>query len=137
MADTLATLIKVNQHEVDAQRRVLAELQTIVERLEVERATLHARRETEKEISRTDAEAAQRWPDYLDFSMKKDKELVHQIAEANKMVDAARDELQRRFEALKKFELAKQAADTAEAREQARQEQIEFDEIASNQERRK
>lgn len=137
MTKTLSTLIKVNQHEVDAQRRVLAELETIRARLEDELDALKAAVEHEKEVSRTDAEAGQRWPDYLRWSMDREKDILGQISEMQNQIDAARDELQRRFEQLKKFELAKQAADMVEAKEAARQEQIELDEIASNQERRK
>lgn len=137
MTKTLATLIKVSQHEVDDQRRVLAELETIRARLEQELDDLKAAVEHEKEVSRRDAEAASRWPAYLDWAMKREKEINGQITEMQNQIDAARDELQRRFETLKKYELAKQAADMAEAREAARQEQIELDEIASNQERRK
>lgn len=137
MTKTLATLIKVSQHEVDDQRRVLAELETIRARLEQELDDLKAAVEHEKEVSRRDAEAASRWPAYLDWAMKREKEIIGQITEMQNRIDAARDELQRRFETLKKYELAKQAADMAETREAARQEQIELDEIASNQERRK
>lgn len=137
MTKTLSTLIKVHQHEVDDQRRVLAELETIRARLEVELDDLKASVEHEKEVSRKDHEAAQRWPAYLEWAMKREKEIMAQITEMQNQIDAARDELQRRFETLKKFELAKAASDLAEAKAEARQEQIELDEIASNQERRK
>lgn len=137
MTKTLATLIKVNQHEVDAQRRVLAELETIRARLNAELDALQESVEHEKEVSRHDLEAAKKWPDYLNYALKREKDLRAQIADMQNQIDLARDELQRRFEQLKKFELAKEVADRAEAKEQARQEQIELDEIASNIDRRK
>lgn len=137
MSKTLPTLIKVNQYEVDAQRRVLAELETIRAKLDDALDALQESVAFEKEVARQDLEAAKRWPDYLNYAIRREKELRGQIAEMQNQIDAARDELQRRFEQLKKFELAYEAAQRAEAKEEARQEQIELDEIASNIERRK
>lgn len=133
----LPTLIKVHQHEVDEQRRALAALETIGARLAQQLDDLHAQVTHEKEVARHDHEAATRWPAFLSYALKHEQDLNAQIAEMQQQIDRARDELQRRFEQLKKFELAHEAALAAAAAAAARTEQQALDEIAANGDRRK
>ncbi|MGE3770092.1 MAG: flagellar FliJ family protein [Bdellovibrionales bacterium] len=130
MTKTLATLIKVHQHELDAQRRVVAELEAVQARLVAALEQLQAEMAHEKDVSQHDAEAAQRWPDYIQYALRREAELKKQIAEFEKQIEQARALLQERFAELKKFELAKEASDAEVAASEARDERLEIDEIA-------
>jgi flagellar biosynthesis chaperone FliJ len=130
MTKTLATLIKVHQHAVDEQRRVVAELEAVQAKLVHGLALLKAEMATEKLISETDREAAERWPNYIQYALKREQEFGKQISALEAQIAAARDVLQEKFADLKKYEIAKDNFDADVAAAAARDERIEMDEIA-------
>jgi flagellar export protein FliJ len=136
MTKTLSTLIKVHQHAVDEQRRAVAKLEGLRERMIEALATLRAEMQAEKLVAATDYEAGARWPDYIQYALKKESDFEKQILVLERQIAEARDELQNRFSELKKYELAKQAYDAEQAAEQARQERNEMDEIAGQRDAR-
>ena len=130
MTKTLATLIKLQQHEVDEQRRVVAELEGLQARLLEGLAMLQSEMMTEKLISETDHEAGERWPSYIQYALKREQEFKKQISALEDQILAARDVLQEKFADLKKYEIAKTHYDAEQAAEAARDERNEMDEIA-------
>jgi len=130
MTKTLATLIKVHQHAVDEQRRAVAQLEMLRDRMVEALAQLRGEMAAEKLVASTDEEAGQRWPDYIQYALKRESDFEKQIAGLEEQIAVAREELQNRFSELKKFELAKQSYDAEQAMLEARAEQAEMDEIA-------
>ena len=131
MSKTLEALIKVHQHQVDEQRRVVNQLEEAKARtlghIEAQRQQVIL----EKEAARTDETAALQLPNYLDMTIDREKNWMFQLEGIEGMINAAREELQNRFADLKKFELANEAELEELRRTRLAEENAQLDETAS------
>ena len=130
MTKTLSTLVKVQQHEVDAQRRAVVELEENLQRMQEALASHLELMAREREAARQDIEAARALPVWLNEAIVHERRLRDQIRQFEAWIVEAREELQRRYEDLKKFEIALEAEQKRLAAERLRDEQIMLDEIA-------
>ncbi len=134
----LKTIIRVRKWEVDEKRRELGAL------LAEEAALLSRRTALDEEVLAENACAREHVRE-ADFTLGSYAARAHSrrlqldaaLAEANRRVEAARDELAQMFKDLKTFELAQEARDEAERKERDRKEQVVMDEIGLELFRRK
>ncbi len=135
---TLGTLIKLQKSLVDDQRRMLADLQNILERIEAEIVALDALRNREEEVARTAEPAAMVT---LAQFMAQPKNRAEQLAKAKRdaiaAVEAAREQLAELFETQKRYEIIRDQRDAAALAEEKRQDRLELDEIAETSHQRK
>lgn len=137
MTQTLSTLIKLHQFEVDEQRRVLAQLEEAKVATLIRRATLEGEMAQQRDAAREDETAARQLPAYIKHALTQIEALDNQLINLDKMIETGREELQRRFEGLKKFELAKEADTDRRRHEALRDENSQLDEVASQRDQRK
>lgn len=138
MSGDLKTVIRVRRWEIDEKRRDLGAL------LAEEAALLSRRTALAEEIQAENACAREHVRE-ADFTLGTYAARAHSrrlqldaaIADANRRIEEARDELAQMFKDLKTFELAQEAREEAERKERDRKEQIVMDEIGLELFRRK
>lgn len=129
---TIETLIRVSKFELDEKRRVLSG------HLDEEDALLEKRRKLDEELVR-EQETAKAFPDmaitYGSFAnqiiARRDK-LDGQIVVKRRETELAREEVQIAFEEVKKYEITLERMKAEEAKERAKVEQEELDEMGLN-----
>lgn len=131
MSRTLEALIKVHQHQVDEQRRVVTQLEEARLRTVQAIEDLKQDMEIQRNVARDDFDSARGLPAYLENAIGKDRSLNYQLDGLAGMIEAAREELQNRFADLKKYELANEAEREAERQRLLALENAALDETAS------
>jgi flagellar protein FliJ len=130
MSRTLEALIKVHQHQVDEQRRVVTQLEEARAFTQNQIDEQRIQMGIEREAARTDMDAARQLPEYLDMAIDREKNWTYHLQGLDGMIEAAREELQNRFADLKKFELANEAELEELRRTRLADENAQLDEIA-------
>lgn len=135
---SLATLIKLEKAHVDDQRRMLAQLQDVFERIESEIADLIASRLNEEAVARL-APPAERMTlaPFLAQVRARLTMLEKAQQEAAAAIEVGREKLAEAFETQKRYELIRDQRDAAALAEENRQEQLTLDEIAAQAHERK
>ncbi len=135
---SLATLIKLQKSLVDAQRRMLADLQNIHDRIVAEIAALEAARQREEAIARQ-AEAGEMvtLAQFLDAVKTRLAQLNKAREEADQQVAAALEKLSELFETQKRYEIVRDHRDATELAAAQKLERQELDEIAEQGHQRK
>ncbi len=129
---TLGTLIKLQKSLVDEQRRMLTDLQNILDRIDHEIVELTVAQAREEGVVR-DAEPVARQTFSL-FIMTVKARLERLMAakqQAVEEVEKAREKLAELFEAQKRYEIISEQREAAALAEENRQEQMELDETAA------
>lgn len=135
---SLDTLIKLQKTIVDEQRRMLADLLNIHDRIVAEIAALHASREHEEDVARSaDLVATVTLPQFLDGVKNRLTHLAKAESEAQAAVDAAHEKLAELFETQKRYEIVRDQRNAAELTEEQKRERLELDEIAEQGHQRK
>ena len=130
MAKTLATLVKLHRFEVEEQQRALAQLNDLLDKITAEREQLDIEMAVERAAA-GNLETLQALPIYIEAALERARRMEKTRRDIEALIELARDELQRRFETLKSFELAEQAELERANKELAKREQDDLDEIAS------
>lgn len=130
MGQDLHAVIRLRKWEIDEKRRelgaLLAEQETVVQR----RAALDDEIRQENACASAHVgEADFTLGSYAQRAHSRRLQLDHAIAEAERRVEEARDELAEMFKDLKTFELAQEAREEAERKEREHKEQVKLDEI--------
>ena len=128
MAKTLATLVKLHRFEVEEQQRALAQLNDLRDKIIGEREQLDIEMAVQRAAAAGDIDMMQALPVYIDAALDRARRMEKTRRDIEALIEMARDELQRRFENLKSFELAEQAREQAELN---KREQEMLDEVAS------
>lgn len=137
-AKSLVTLIKLQKSLVDEQRRMLADLQNIYDRIVAEIAALEAARRREEDIARTAHVGEMMTLAQFQNAVKSRLEQLGKARDdANKAVESAREKLAELFETQKRYEIIRDNRDAAELAEEQKRERLELDEIAEQGHRRK
>lgn len=130
MGQDLHAVIRLRKWEVDEKRRELGTL------LAEQEAVIQRRAALDEEIRQENAcasahvgEADFTLGDYAKRAHARRQQLDHAVAEANRRVEEARDQLAEMFKDLKTFELAQEAREEAERKERDHKEQVKMDEI--------
>ena len=130
MAQDLNTLIRLNEWTVDERRRELGDILSSLAELE---SGLHRLREElareQGVVQASPEEAGFFYGNYAQAVIKRRHLLNAGISRMEEEVTKARDKLNEAYRELKKFEVVQNLRETREARELARKEQIDLDEI--------
>lgn len=130
MAQDLHAVIRLRKWEIDEKRRELSVLLSEQEAVVQRRAALDEEILRENDCARSHVgEADFTLGDYAKRAHSRRQQLDHAIAEADRRVEEARDQLTEMFKDLKTFELAQEARDEAERKEREHKEQVKMDEI--------
>lgn len=129
---SLETLIKLEKARVDDHRRMLAQLQDVLDRIEQEIADLIAARLNEEAVARN-APPAERLTlaPFLAQVRQRLEQLTQAKADATAAIETARERLAEVFETQKRYEIIRDQRAAAAAAEEKRQEQLTLDETAA------
>lgn len=130
MAQDLHTLIRLNEWTVDERRRELGDVLNSLTSLEdgLERLRLEVIKEQEF-VKNSPGEAGFFYGNYANAVIHRRHDFNQGIARMEQDVSAARERVNEAFRELKKFQVAQETRDLNQAREEAREEQIELDEM--------
>ncbi len=138
MAKDLHTLIRFNEWSVDQRRRDLGEVLGALSDLE---SSLHRLGEElireQRAVQASPEEAGFFYGNYATAVIDRRNHINTGIANMEQQVVEAREKLDEAYRELKKYEVAQETRDLRQAREEARQEQIELDEIGMQTHRQK
>ena len=130
MPQDLNTLIRLNEWTVDERRRELGDILSSLAELE---SGLHRLREElareQGVVQASPEEAGFFYGNYAKAVIERRNHLDAGIVRMEEDVAQARDKLGEAYRELKKYEVAQDLRDTQEARELARKEQIDLDEL--------
>jgi len=130
MAKDLHTLIRLNEWTVDQRRRELGDVLGSLADLE---SSLHRLGEElireQQAAHASPEEAGLFYGNYANAVIDRREHLNAGISSMEQLVAAARDKLDEAYRDLKKYEIAQETRDLSLAKEEARLEQIEFDEM--------
>ena len=138
MAKDLHTLIRFNEWSVDQRRRDLGEVLGSLADLE---SSLHRLGEElvreQRAVLASPEEAGFLYGNYANAIIGRRNHINTGIANMEQQVAEAREKLDEAYRELKKYEVVQETRDLRQAREEARQEQIELDEMGLQAYRRK
>ena len=138
MAKDLHTLIRFNEWSVDQRRRDLGEVLGSLADLE---SSLHRLGEElvreQRAVLASPEEAGFLYGNYANAVIGHRNHINTGIATMEQQVAEAREKLDEAYRELKKYEVVQETRDLRQAREEARQEQIELDEMGLQAYRRK
>lgn len=130
MPKDLQNLIRLNEWEVDEKRRKLGELLRLMANLEAQAKAL------EEELTREQRQAGDNpveggllYGAYAENVIERRERIKESIDKMEEAISEAREELRVAYLELKKYEVAQENRDKKMAREAARRETIEYDEI--------
>ena len=131
MEKDLHTLIRLNEWTVDERRRELADVLSSLASLEdgLERLRLELIKE-QAFVKNSPGEAGFFYGNYANAVIHRREHLNQGIARMERDVAAARERVNEAYRELKKYQVAQEVRDLNQAREEARKEQIELDEMA-------
>lgn len=129
---SLETLIKLEKARVDDHRRMLSQLQDVLDRIEQEIADLIAARQNEEAVA-SDAAPAERLTlePFLAHLRQRLEQLTQAKADAEAAIETARERLAEVFETQKRYEIIRDQRAAAAEAEEKRQEQLTLDETAA------
>ncbi len=130
MARGLETLIRLNQWSVDQKRRKLGEILGLIDGFETEARKLEEDLVKEQAVAAASPnEAGFLYGYYADATINRRAIIKISIQQLESQADDAREEVNRVYRELKKFETALESRKKREQAEQARQEQLALDEV--------
>jgi len=132
------TLIRLHQYRVDEKRRALGELLGQVADLENQSTELENQILVEQDVARAAPDnVGMFYGEYAAAAVQKRTNLAHAIDEVEGHITVAQDEMRTEYKELKVYEISQETVDTAEQKEQDREEQAFLDELGQEAHRRK
>lgn len=133
----LATLIRLARLQLDEKRKVLAALLAEEERVKALKAALLAQMAQEAKAVPADFEAGLTRGAYIKAGLKRAEQFDTQLAQIAQVVEAAREDMAKAFEEVKRYEIADEARKERAAREASKRETKALDEVGSDRHQRK
>jgi len=129
---SLAILIKLHRKMLDDKRIELVREQETLD--ELNKILAHIRQEMlqEKNVAEKSLVGRYSFPGYIGQAVGSEKRITELIKEQESKIEAIRDAIAEEFSELKKYEILLEVKQRDAAKEEARLEQIELDEIATN-----
>ena len=130
MAKSVATLIRINELNVDERRRELGEHLIELDDLEAALNRLEKEVVDEQRIAATQPQTAGfLYGAYADSVIHRREQFQLTIASKQQEITVARDALSNAYRELKKYEVIYQNQQSKEAEEQARKDQVDLDDL--------
>jgi flagellar FliJ protein len=126
----LESLIRVNRWRLDEQRRQLAELDRLAERLRGEQARLQDELASEQRVAGSSLEAGYAYPGFARELTERQRKLAASLAEVESQIVAAREGLAEIFGEMKRYEIAQANRDKRDRQVHARKQGVAQDEVA-------
>jgi flagellar export protein FliJ len=129
---SLTTLIKLYRKQLDDKRIELVREQETLD--ELNKILIYIREEIrqEKNVAEKSSVGRYSFPGYIGQAVGSERRIANLIAEQENKIEAIRDAIAEQFSELKKYEILLEVKQSNAAKEEARLEQIELDEIATN-----
>lgn len=132
----LDQLVRLHRWTLDEKRQKLAELERFRTRLLDNIESLEAELAREQAAAERSTIASISLPAFIKATIDRRRKIEGSIAEVDRSIAAARDEIAEAFQEFKKYETAHGNHLRREAQKQSRREQIAADELAIDQHRR-
>ncbi len=132
----LKSLIRVHTWALNEKRQKLARLEQLRERLNDDLQRLQEEQDQEQRAASSSMEGTIAYPTFIAAALERRKRLRNSIANLEQAIEAAREDVKAEFQEVKKYELARDNFVRRQQREQARREQIAFDELGGQLHRR-
>ncbi len=133
----LDTLIKLHKRELDELRRKIGALENQKQQLLDTSKKLNDELQNEMKIAAQKPEMGGFFAGFSKRIQERQKVLAQEVRKLDQQIAKLTDEARIAFGEVKKYEIAKANAEKRAAKERARKETIELDEIAGNQDRRR
>lgn len=127
---SLKTVIRLHKWQLDEKRRALAELQNLRDRLLAERHRLEQEMLHEQQVARNDPVAAFGYAAFARAALERGRRLQDSIAQVERQIAVASDEMAEAFQELKRYELAEEERVKREREKLRRREEAMLDETA-------
>lgn len=131
MAGDLKALIRYHKWRLDEKRRALAELHSLADKLREQLAALEDEIKAEQETARQSTEAALTFANYITQANFRKKTLAESIAQVDRQIEVATDEMRDVFQEVKRYEIAQEERTRREKEKIRRREAAMFDEVAA------
>ncbi|AWK89209.1 flagellar export protein FliJ [Azospirillum thermophilum] len=128
--NSLKTVIRLHKLQLDEKRRVLAELQTLADRLKSEIERLKEEIAHEQQTAREDFSVSFTYSNFAQAALERGRRLGESLAQVEAQIAVATDEMAEAFQELKRFELAEEERLKREREKQKRKESLMLDETA-------
>ncbi len=125
----LNSMVRVHSWMLDEKRQKLVELERFVDKMKADLVNLEANLEKEREAAARSYEARQVYGAFIRAALARRRKLQETIANLEREVELARDEVQEAFQEVKKFETARHNAEQREEIKERRREQLTLDEL--------
>lgn len=133
----LASLIRLHRWKLEEKRRVLAELEALMNELRSRASDLEVEILNEQKAAAGSQEAGFAYGAYAAQAIHRRDVLAQSAAELEKKIETARDDVKAAFQEAKKYEIAQERKLERERIETARRERIVEDDVALDMFRRK
>lgn len=133
----LSSLIRLHRWKLEEKRRVLAELEALMDQLISRASALEVEIVNEQKAAVASPEAGFAYGAYAASAIHRRAVLAQSAAELNEKIEAARDDVKAAFQDAKKYEIAQERKVERERIVTARRERIVEDDVALDTFRRK
>jgi len=133
----LDQLMRVHRWNLDEKRQKLAELERLRERLQGNIETLEEELRREKEAAARADVTSISLPVFIRSTLERRQKIEESIAEVERSISAAREEIAEAFQELKKYETAHSNQRRRAAEKQSKREQVLADEAGLEMHRRR
>jgi flagellar export protein FliJ len=133
----LRRLVRYHRHQLDEKRRNLRALEERAASVESAIERLDKSVVTERRVAKHSPEVSSAYGGFARAALDRRATLLKALSEANRAVEAAREELLDAFAEVKRYEISLEHQERSEREELARKAQGQFDEAALNLYRRR
>jgi flagellar export protein FliJ len=125
----LPNLIRLHRWHLDERRKNLVELERLAAELRGQRRQIDEDLEAEKTVAGSSVEAGMTYGDYVKAMIERREKLGHSIAEVEKQIERASEEVMEAFQEVKRYELAQAHRERLFREKEARLERLALDEM--------
>ncbi|HKT17901.1 MAG TPA: flagellar FliJ family protein [Stellaceae bacterium] len=128
---TLDSLIRLHRWQVDEQRRCVADLEQLAEKLRDDLRRLETEQASEQEVVRSAPELASSYGSYAGALAERRRNLLQSLADAERRLGEARESLAAAYQEAKRYEIAAARRRLQHRREVERADQANMDELGT------
>jgi flagellar export protein FliJ len=125
----LPNLIRLHRWHLDERRKNLVELERLAAELRGQCRQIDEDLEAEKTVAASSVEAGMTYGDYVKAMIERREKLGHSIAEVEKQIERASEEVMEAFQEVKRYELAQAHRERLFREKEARLERLALDEM--------